>query len=356
MRRILAWARPRRWSILAEAVLAVLLAAIGVPVLALGGDTEPVDVVTAYLEALRDGDIDRAREFIREPDSTADTTWLTAEAMSSDWDFASVEQPTRSRSRVHAEITADGRSAEAVFQLEVSEDETVITNPYVYMSMTPRGGPGGGFGLAELELNGQAGELTATGESGSAEFALFPGAYTLAESNDLLSEPEPPVFLAAPNVYTGLPNDFGPVLAEAMIGDEEVEEQLNADLADWIDVCAQNADPSPAGCPFSAETDWGLTDGDDDYRDPTGLVWEVDAYPRVRLAASQTYGGTYFVETVEPGRVHLTGTAYAVYEEEERPFSTYCAIDLGGLEPVLLPGGRFEFEYPEEIWADCRPA
>lgn len=354
MRRVLAWARPRRWSILTEAVLAALVAAIGVPVLALDGDTEPVDVVTAYLDALRDGDVDLAREYIREPDSTADSSWLTAEAMSSDWEFT-VEQPTRSRTRVHAQITAGGQSAEAVFQLEVSEDEALITNPYAHLSMTPRGG-GGGFGLSELELNGHAAEPTSSGESGVTEFALFPGAYTIGESNDLLSDPEPPVFLAVPNERTGLANSFDPVLAEALIGDDAVEERLNADLADWIDVCAQNADPSPAGCPFSAETDWGLTDGADDYLDPTDLAWEVDVYPRVRFATNPAYGGSYTVETVEPGRVHLTATAYDLFEDEEGPFSAYCAIDLAGLEPVLLPGGRFEFDYPEEVWADCRPA
>lgn len=359
MRGILAWARPRRWSILNEAVLAVLLAAIGLPVLVSDGDAEPVDVVTAYLRALQDRDVDLAREYIVEPESVADTTWLTAEALSSDWAIASVEQPTRSETTVIAEITSGDQSAEAVFYLEISEEETLITNPYVTMSMTARGPEGDVFALSELELNGFAAEPAVSPDLGRAEFALFPGAYTIGESNELLSDPEPPVLLAAPDDYVMPARPLEAVLAEHLVGDDAAEEQLNADLAAWIDTCVQNAEPAPPGCPFSADTDYGdLTDGDYDYTDPRDVAWEVDAYPRLRFATgTPLYAYPYVVETVEPGWVRLSATAYEPYEtEQDQQVEARCAINLDGLQPVLLPGGQFEFDYPEEILADCRPA
>ena len=62
---LLDWARPRRWSILVEAVLAAVVALAAWPI-AVIGNNEPaaVDVVTAYLEALREGDVERAETFV----------------------------------------------------------------------------------------------------------------------------------------------------------------------------------------------------------------------------------------------------------------------------------------------------
>ena len=357
MSGFLAWVRPRRWSILAEAALAVLLAVIALPVLAFGGQG-PVDIVTDYLEALRDGDIEAAREHISEPDMTFDTTWLTAEALSSDWEIASVVQPTRSDATVHAEITARGQSAEAAFYLTRSEGETLIANPYFFISVSPQVTSEAVFGLSEIELNGLSAEPPLSEELGIGQIALFPGAYTIGESNDLLSDPEPPMLLAAPEHGFNTAHPLEAVLADHLVGNDAVEEQLNADLAAWIDHCAEQAEPAPAGCPFSATADFGdITDGDLSYTNPRDLTWEVDAYPRLRFTDLSTYDARhYMAETVEPGRVHLTATAVEIYSDEERPYSAYCAINLAELEPVLLPGGQFEFHYPVEPWADCRPA
>ncbi|MCD0446957.1 hypothetical protein LO763_25380 [Glycomyces sp. A-F 0318] len=344
--KLLAWARPRRWSILGEAVLAAALALLAWPILAIqGNEPEAVDVVTAYLEALRDGDVERAETFVSDSSGLdADRSWLTAEAVSRDWEVESVELKSASDTTVHAVITAGGRRAEGAFRFEGRDDDLRIANPYVYLTgVEPI--------FAALEVNGVAGEVESP-DGAPSPVALYPGSYALFASVPDLAGEDDLSLLALPGANGGAYSldaiDFAAVVTGPLTGSEALETRLNEQLAAWLDDCAESPDLAPAGCPFSAAYDWGVAyDGRTEFASVTELDWTVAAHPKVR------FGRDLRLETVEPGWMTLSGKGTALLEDGETALDGRCGVNLGGLVPVLGEDGDFTFTPPEGQGNTC---
>ncbi|WP_155829762.1 hypothetical protein [Glycomyces tenuis] len=339
--RVSNWARPRRWSILGEAVLAALLALVSWPIIASDGETEGVELVTAYLEALREGDVEEAKSYIgssQYPD--ADESLLTEEALSSDWEIESVEQRSSYQWYVHAVIGSGGRTAETVFHLEGTEDELRIANPYVYLVVNQ--GP-----LQTLELNGRWHSPRGLEENGTAQVALFPGSYDLFEDVPGFSGEHAVSFLAMPEDQ---PIQLARVAGEAIAGNTELEEQLNADLAAWIDFCAQSEEAAPEGCPFSAQSYYStdmVDDGLHEFEEVQDLAWAVDAYPHLRI------GSDLALDTVAPGWMTLSGSGVVEFEGTTASLNGRCKIVMSSVEVTLLAGGQFEFASLEGLTSTC---
>ncbi|WP_100445328.1 hypothetical protein [Glycomyces xiaoerkulensis] len=335
MRRVLLWARPRRWSLLVEAVLAAALAAVALPVLAPPGNgDEAVGMVADYLEAVRDGDLDRARQYIAEPEPEADDdpSWLTAEALSSDWRIESVERRSGSERAVHAVIASGDRTAETVFHVGETEQGRRISNPYAYLSVPHRL-------LAGIELNGRVGPIESSEEYARVDVALFPGSYTLF--GDSLSVP----FLALPDLDR---LDSGRMLTDLLTGDSEVEDRLNEDLAAWIDDCAESTRPAPEQCPFSAAGDYSeVDDGTTNFDEVGELTWEVYRHPRVR------FNHDLRLQTVSPGWVTVTGTGIEWVDETEETIDGRCEISVSDANARMQADGGFEFSVHSSIWSTC---
>lgn len=340
--RVLAWVSPRRWSILVEAVLAVLLALLAWPVaVAVGDSDEQTRVVTAYLEALRDGDTRAANGYI-EYDllPEADGTWLTEEALSKDWEIESVAHRSASDHYVHVVISSGGRTAETVFSLEETDDGLRITNPYMYVTVPA--GP-----LRALELNGHWGVPQGLDENASVQVALFPGSYDLYEDVQGFSSENTVSFLAMPQ---DRPIALASLAGGAVAADGELEDQVNADLAAWIDFCVQSEEIAPEGCPFSAESYYGpgtVDDGIEEFEEVENLAWAVDVYPHLRIDP------TLQLTTVAPGWVTLSGSGVLDGEGTNAPIQGRCRISLSSVDVTLLAGGQFEFTSTEDLSSTC---
>lgn len=344
---LLTWARPRRWSILGEAVLAVLLALAAWPILALGArEPAPVAVVTAYLEALRDGDVERAETFAADDaDSTADLSWLTAEAMSSDWEIESVELKSASETTVHAVISSGGTRTEGAFLLESEDDDFLITNPYMYLSVS-------GPLFTSMEIGGVSGELASVGDSSPASVALYPGSYTLFASVPELAGGDGLPLLAMPGAngtsYGMNTIDFDRLMTDALADGEAIETRLNDELAAWLDECAESAEAAPAGCPFSAAMSMSITyDGRTEFGDVSELDWAVGAYPKVRFARDLR------LEVVEPGWMALTGKGTPWLDEGATTLDGHCAIALADVAPSFGEGGDLALTLTAEPSNTC---
>jgi hypothetical protein len=345
-RAVLSWARPRRWSILAEAVLAAVLTLAALPILAVQHNEPPaIDVVTAYLEALRDGDVERAETFIADPDAVeADRTWLTAEAMSSDWEIESVERKSASPSTVHAVIRSGGARTEGVFNLEGAEDDPLIANPYMYLSdVDPM--------FTSLEIGGVRAEIESTAD-GAPLVALYPGFYRLFESTPELGGDDGLSVLALPGSagtgYSLDSIDFGAIMTGPLVEDDAIESRLNGTLASWLDGCAESTDLQPAGCPFSAAHDFGVAhDGFNEFSSVTELDWAVETYPKVR------FGRDLRLETVAPGWITLTGMGTVLLEDGETTLAGRCAVEVENIAVTIGEDGALALALAEDQANTC---
>lgn len=329
---LLDWARPRRWSILVEAVLAAVVALAAWPI-AVIGNNEPaaVDVVTAYLEALREGDVERAETFVSDSYGLdADRSWLTAEAMSSDWEIASVERRSATSSTVHAVITSGGERAEGAFALEGSEDDPLIANPYMYVTnANPL--------FASLEIGGVRGEVGAA-DGQALPVALYPGSYSLFASVPEFSGEDGLSVLAMPGSaaggYSADAIDLNALMTGPLTGSEAIESRLNEAIAAWLDGCAESADLAPAGCPFSAASDYGVAyDGRNEFTTVDELDWAVETYPRVRFDRDLR------LEVVQPGWMTLSGTGTATHEDGETTVAGRCGVGFDYVSPAIGADG-----------------
>ncbi|THV30829.1 hypothetical protein [Glycomyces paridis] len=325
LRAPLAWARPRRWSILVEAALAVLLVLVALPFAVFGGgEPAPVAVVRGYLEALREGDVERAEGHVsQEYAQEADRSWLTAEAMSSDWEIESVSMRTASATTVHVVIGAGGRSAEGAFRVEEWEGETLILNPYLYLTSTA-----GRF--ETLEVNGDRREVESNADGVTLPVALYPGSYALFASAAAVTGEGGVPLLAVPGGEAGyLGNDridLDAVMTGPLVEGDAAEDVLNEKLAAWLDECAESGEIAPAGCPFSAAYEWGVAyAGATEFQTVEELDWEVAAYPRVR------FGRDLRLEVVERGWLTLTGSGTTLLGDEPTAVDGECSVDAGNI-------------------------
>jgi hypothetical protein len=332
---LLRWARPRRWSILVEAVLAAAVALAAWPIIAVGNDeTEAVEIVTAYLEALREGDVERAETFVSDSYDMAgaDQSWLTAEAMSSNWEIESVELKSASESTVHAVISSGGTRTEGAFTLEGAEGDWEISNPYLYLSSSSPL-------FSTLEIGGVRGEFT-TVEGATATVALYPGVYSLfASAPDLAGEDGLSlVALPGSDVYGYNSIDLGAFMTEPLSGSDAVEARLNEALATWLDGCAESTELAPAGCPFSAAYDYGIAyDGINEFGTVTELDWAVGAYPKVR------FDRYLRLDVVDPGWMALSGKGTVTYEGDEAALDGRCDVAFDYIAPVIGEDGTIDF-------------
>lgn len=345
--RVLQWARPRRWSILAEAALAVLVALVFWPVLAIGGgEAEQVEVVTDYLEALRDGDVERAETFVSVDGylmPEADRSWLRPEALSADWEIESVALRSASTSTVHAVIASGEARVEGAFQMETTEDGPKIANPYLYLRNV-------GPMFAALEVNGFRDQVGTDGDT-TLPVALYPGSYRLFASADGLGGGVP--LLALPGSgkgwYGGDSTDLDAVMTGPVLDGEGIEARINEELAAWLDECAASGDLAPEGCPFSAAYDYGVAhDGREEFASVETAAWTVEAYPKVRFDRQLR------LETVESGWIALSGSGTLLFGDRgEAALDGRCGVGVGNLQPVIGEDGAFTLELRSDQGNTC---
>lgn len=331
----MAWWRRRRWWVLGAALAVVVVGAGGVVAMVAVAPASPEDVVGEYLDVLRSGDAEAAREYagvVVEFDEVSDDL-LVAEAMSQDW---SVTRVVRRHHEADDPATVDvtiagpdGTAREGRFELLHGDDGWTIRNPLVKidLSSTP---------LSFAEFN----DVTSDAES----VWLFPGAYRVYDSVSDLVTLSAPTFVAVPHAaYPEHRLREEPYLPEIGFTDR-LDAALHEQLAAWIDDCAARPEPFPDDCPFAA----GRPDNSEiwvagrTYRADADAVvaWEVVSQPAVRLARGQGY---LYLRSVRPVELRITGTANLTFEERREDFSSACPVLLDDVRVTMPQPGEFAF-------------
>jgi hypothetical protein len=277
----------------------------------------PETDVKAYFEDLRDGDGGEALGLLnaRVPDSNAamlDGDPLeTAAAGIEDLEVSTVSDDGE-QAVVRADYTLDGQEHSSEFRLHPADtqwgfftvwafDETPLPTVEVRLP-----------GATSVDINGMS---VALPESSRQFSAFFPGTYTASYTSEFV-ETEP-----VSTVVTS-PGQRAEIVLEAR-PTQKLEDEVDRQLREHLDGCAEQDTLYPAGCPFSFEFD-GRVDGE--------VGWSIESYPDPEIAVGDGADGGW---SLSPAR----GTAKISFD----------SLDLftGDVEQI-------ERTVPFEVSADLR--
>lgn len=327
--------RPFSWIpnvALAYAAIAMALAAAVVTVVKWSPLHRPLaeSTVTAFLEAVHEGDVDGALAYTDQ--EGAEGEFLVPEALDSRWAIAEVAQVDydetgngRAVAEVYAEIEAeDGSRVGHRYHVEIDRGDALIKGAMVATD---------GWGALEyLDLNGV--RLDIDLEVGLAHVLLLPGYYEfypdLPSTMDLDGGE---AMLVLGDRYltlgTGVVDQWLPT--PWILVNQEGEDAMNAALREYYDACA--ADPSGEGCPFGFPDD-----PDRELAMASGAAWEVVAYPEVQAERLWYEHGTGFeLQSALPGEARAR--VVITEDGETRTTLVSCPIWVDGLYAELDPDG-----------------
>lgn len=335
--------------LLAYAAMAIALVAAAVTLVKTSPLNRPLaeDTVTAYLEAVHDGDVDAAMTYTNIDDPVGG--FLRPEALDDSWRIVSVAQVAYSEehargdavAQVYAEIEAeDGTRAGFRFRVGIENGRAEIQNALMAVDA---------FAVFDhLTINGVS--VQVDGELGFVQVMLLPGVYEFYPDLPSTMEPEvEPRMLALGTQFTVLGEDYSdPWLPVPwMHATPEGQEAVDAAVREHFDACA--ADPSLDLCPFTLPLD-----PDRDVALVPGQAWEVTAYPQVQIQWWWYEQGEGFaIVTTEPGEAR----AQVVIVEDGlgREAAVSCPIWTDGLAADLdFDGGVTIGEGPEGVDEQCR--
>ncbi len=289
---------------------------------------DPTALVSAFFQAIRDKDLDRALAYtdVDVPVGEA-AAFLHPDAVSDDWEVLDLAEDTSRYSwetvvRVtigHPEGTAEGR-----YTVRRLGDELRIVDPLpaVVFANSPQ--------LA-IRVNDRVVEREPepSMHPHSSQYHLLPGVYRFFGGEPVaLLEPEE----STPPVVQSPPPEPTPEQAAA----------VQTAVEDLIDACIEYELTDPPGCPFA-------TDGSIDTMERerleaiTGPVWTVTEYPRTSVVPGVDMWGqpTLLVGFDGPGRLELSGMGTAD-REQWKEFTAAC--HFGGEELMVLLRGDTEVE------------
>ena len=289
----------------------------------------PETDVRAYVEDLRDGDGGEALGRLRAPVPDADAAMLDGDPLeASAEDLEDLEISTVSndgqRAVVRAEYTVGGQRHGSEFVLHPVDtqwgfftvwafDETPL--PTVSITLP---------GATSVDVNGMS---VALPESSGEFAAFFPGVYTASYTSELV---------AADPVRTVLtdPGQRAEIVLEAR-PTEALEEEVDRQLREHLDGCAEQSSLFPSGCPFSFEFD-GRVAGD--------VEWTIESYPDPEIVVGSEGGRGW---ALEPAR----GTARIAFDsldlftgdverlERTVPFEVAADLTIDGSTVRVAPRG-----------------
>jgi hypothetical protein len=289
-----------------------------------------VEVVTAFMEAVREKDLERAYEFVYGGvPAGAAAAFLHPDAIG-DWELLAVEQddgPPGLEEPVSVTIGTEAGTAEGEFTVYEDDGEYLLRDPFQTVTLS-----------ASSYLSVQVNDRTVpmplettwpAWYSGQANriIQLLPGVYRF--------------FGGDPVALLGDGDGNGAVVigTPLPLPEGETAASLQGAVEDFIDACVEYRLTAPPGCPFATD---GLVDTADrrrvtDIQDP---VWTVEEYPAASVAPGT---GLYdepvlLVEFAEPGRLSLQGSGSEGGDSRE-PFTAACRFDGAGLHVLAAPDG-----------------
>jgi hypothetical protein len=290
-----------------------------------------VEVVTAFMEAVRDKDLERAYRYIgTSVPAGAAAAFLHPDAIG-DWELLAVEQPESAaglEQPVTVTIGTDEGTAEGEFTVYEDDGEYTLYNPfqtatvsassYLSLQVNDRTVP------APLETSWQEwyyGQANRT-------VVLLPGVYRFfgGEPVALLGDND-----TAEAIGTPLPEPT-----------EAAEAALQRAVQEHIDACVEYRLAMPPGCPFMTD---GMVDTTDrrrmeKIRDP---MWTVEEYPVASVVLGTGGFGepVLLVEFTDPGRLTLQGRGTEDWETWE-PITAVCRFDGSVLHVLADTDGSIQ--------------
>ncbi len=335
---------PRR-SFVAPIVFVVIGAVVAVWItVAVATSRDPEETVEAYLSAIAEKDVEGALELVYDVPYGDTAAFLTPDAISADWRVVSVTEIEREYStsaRVKAVIAGPGGTAEGVFEVNESDDEWTLWNPFVTVRFPPSP-------LSYVGVNDKV-VPKSRDSNGFESYDLFPGIYHFYGSvPGVVDTPGTGAVAAFPSEDSGEILIVPPALTPA----EDTVERLQRAVRARIDECATFATPAPYGdCPFATDGDIDTPDGRR-VTDLHGLTWKVTAYPVVAMTddRSQEHSPAFAVSVTEPGTVTLSGSGEDT-DGNQTTFTVNCDIDLTGIRATVDVRGEIDLArsaYPND--------
>lgn len=357
------WKKRRNLKIVAVVLVAVVAVSnLGYQLMRPG----PEEVVSDYLSAVHDGDVDAALDYVDgiwEFDEVSDDL-LVSGAMTTGWRVTNVARRPGVDPRaaiIDFTITAaDKTSRNGRFELLDNGSDWQILNPLAKIDIVALP-----VGFAEFNrVVGYPAETRKTGDSRTLvqkparQLWMFPGAYDPYVDSDELVKPRMSNYIAIPSDYLRgkevmlSSQTFAPELAP---GGKLVKE-VNRQFTDWLDKCADSTRIAPKNCPFAAGA--GVRKGavslepDQEYFTDKA-DWKVTAYPEIELIQAN---GKFIVREVKPGAVAVSGEGEAADQRDAFPvpFSGNCTIDMASISVILAKPGEFAFE-AQRAASSCNP-
>lgn len=307
----------------------------------------PEQVVATYLDAVRDGDVDRALDLSAWRPRGESARFLTAEALDDGWTFTDVTETRRTdeRATVTARLSgADGgESATAKFDLIATDTGWSLREPFASLRFGTRS-------LGFAEANGVGAETGPAAKS--VAYLFFPGRYEFySDAVEQLDLGSLDMVLApgedTPKPDSGQPDGSGVIdLGEPGLTESGLKGATKA-VGDHIDICAESAKLAPRACPFGTIRELERSLGYE-YLDFEDISWTVKKYPEIKAAATEN---GFAVTATKPGRVVFTATGIEeVFNRDtdefepvgEHKVKVSCGMDLTSMVLLLKPEGEWQ--------------
>lgn len=345
-------------------------------------ESDAPEVVTAYLEAARLGDIETALDLAGSHPKGEEARFLAPDAVSDEWRLVDVDEllyddgeyddEHQEQATVEATIeTTAGDEATASFEMTRAHGQDwKISDPFVTVNIGPSL-------LWYTDVNGVTAPYPDLRRSAKndevAEFAtylLLPGAYRFyADVPDIVTwRDEKPASTPLLSGDHHVDFDDGHTMDQVTIPQLRLstsgQKAVATAMRDYIDGCADIAATAVAGCPFGVERVPDPRD-DDYYLDTLKKIeWSVTEYPTLTAVAGT---GSVAITDRRRGTAELTVLGVETEDSPGTPVEATiaCDIDTSRLAAGILPDGttriypqgmRFQlddFDRDPILWETC---
>lgn len=286
-----------------------------------GRENSPERVVTEFLDAIRDRDIDRALGMMSIHSHNDFGTYFVPDAIGGDWSFEGVHEvdSNGTSTDVYVTFVFDGVTGSGTLEVREDEQGLYIENPIV-------NAPFQSAPLNYIRIN----DLVVESPSSPLGIPLLPGVYDLNGSGERVA------------VFPG--TEISEEQTTPPIDLDDYTEAAQAAVNTALDGCRTAADMTLSGiCPFGQ---YAVAWPEPFEFDVADVEWTVTDYPVLGLEPGDSGYSGFSAATEESGTVRVTGTVLIQDGDTEsrvrRNFTVDCPFELGGPDLVINADNEVE--------------
>ena len=286
----------------------------------------PEHQVTSYLDALREGDGERALGLLAAKVPDANAVLLDDDALrasTADLEVLEVGEPRKAgddRADIQVRYTLGGEETQTTFRLTRTHKQWLFFDQWSFIPSSLPTFTVSAATQKEATINGVR---VALPQETTTFAAFYPARVEASYTSEFLAAPAESGILAAPADTVSL------VLATEAT--EALTNAVDAQVRDFLAECTSARDRlAPPGCPFYHFTD-------NQVQPP--IVWEITEYPKVNIKA---VSGNWVLAPLN-GTARLTATQTDLFSgvksplEVEKDFSFAAQLTLGAGEVTVTP-------------------